>query len=142
MSLDLRQSARLADLIEGAIAAAVKSYVRSRDEQLRRQEAEHIGFITHELRNPLSTATLGAIQLRRMVAISPEQSRLLTLVERSLRRLGDLITGVLLVERDTHELAPERKALTVEELLEEPLTGARLAAGAKGIQLDARFDPE
>jgi len=77
-----------------------------------------------------------------MVAISPEQSRLLTLVERSLRRLGDLITGVLLVERDTHELAPERKALTVEELLEEPLTGARLAAGAKGIQLDARFDPE
>ena len=56
MLLDIRQSGRIADLIEGAIQAAVKSYVESRDLEARRRQAEHIGFIAHELRNPLTSA--------------------------------------------------------------------------------------
>src|SRR5262249_7211390 len=44
----LTTSTTIADLIDGAIEAAVKSYIDWRDYQLRRQEAEHIGFLTHE----------------------------------------------------------------------------------------------
>ena len=44
----------LADLIDAPIATSVRSYIDSRDYESRKQEAEHIGFITHELRNPLS----------------------------------------------------------------------------------------
>src|SRR2546430_13411535 len=47
-------ASRLSDLIEAAIAASVRSYTESRDYQCQLQEAEHIGFVTHELRNPRS----------------------------------------------------------------------------------------
>ena len=55
-SFSVRDAATIADLIDGAIEAAVTSYVHSRDSELRRQQAEHLGFLTHELRNPLNTA--------------------------------------------------------------------------------------
>src|SRR5262245_37150568 len=49
-----RRGEHLADLVEAAIATSVRSYVESRDVAERRSQAEHIGFVTHELRNPLS----------------------------------------------------------------------------------------
>src|SRR5690606_18427560 len=48
--------ASLADLIDAAISEAVRAYVGARDHDARRAQAENVGFITHELRNPLSTA--------------------------------------------------------------------------------------
>jgi signal transduction histidine kinase len=141
-ALEIRQAARLADVMDGAIEAAVKSYVESRDYEARRKEAEHVGFITHELRNPLTTAILGAHQLRYLAPLSSEQSAMLAIVERNQHRLADLIDGVLLVERDFHELKPQRIVTTLAQIFEQPVAAATLAAAAKGLHFEARFDPE
>lgn len=138
---DVRQASKIADLIEGAIAAAVKSYVQSRDYDQRRIHAEHVGFVTHELRTPLSTAILGVAQLRRSAGpMTPHQERMFEVIERNHHRLGELIEGVLLMEREAHDPKPRPRLLTIGELLAEPLASARLAAEAKGIGLQAKAD--
>jgi len=140
--VDAHQRATLADLIEGAIAAAVKSYVTSRDYEARKREAEHVGFITHELRNPLTTAVLGVHQLRREPGPGPRREQTLDLVERNLRRISELIEGVLLVERGAHALKPQLTTMTLGELLEQPLNAAKLAADTKGLGMVTRVDPD
>jgi signal transduction histidine kinase len=142
VGIDPHQAGRLADLIEGAIGAAVKSYVDSRDYELRKQASEHLGFITHELRNPLTTAILGATQLRRTMALTPEQARIFAVVDRNLRRVAELVDGVLLVERDAHALKPHPAQIALGHVLDEPVAAARLVAEAKGLNLEAHFDPE
>jgi signal transduction histidine kinase len=137
-----RQAELLADLIEGAIAAAVKSYVDSRDFQIRKQEAEHIGFIAHELRTPLTNAALGIVQLRRSSNLPQDQGRVLSLVERNLRRLAELIDGVLLVERDAHALKPQLAQISLRKVFEDTVSAAKLAAEAKGLHLETHFDPD
>ncbi len=142
VAVDFRQGARLADLIEGAIEAAVQSYVKSRDCELRKREAEHVAFITHELRNPLTTAILGANQLRRPSTSRVEQGQLLDIIDRNLRRLSDLIEGVLLVEKSVHEIKPELTVTSLGQLLAATLPAAKLAAEAKNVRLETRFDPD
>lgn len=137
----IEQVARIADLIDGAIAAAVKSYVDSRDFELRRQNAEHIGFVTHELRNPLATATLAVAQLHRARTLTKEQERAVEIVERNHRRLTELIDGVLSFERDTHSLLPRPEDLQLATVIGEPLAAARVTADAKGLHLETHFDP-
>ena len=78
------QSARIADLIEAAIAEAVKSYADARDYEQRKREAEHIGFITHELRNPLNVAVLATAKLR----VPRERANAHDLLVRSHQRLN------------------------------------------------------
>lgn len=80
------------------IEATVADYVRARDREARLSEAEHICFLTHELRNPLAVATLAAAQLRRMGLPSPAQARAAELIERSLSRLRTLIESAAPVE--------------------------------------------
>src|SRR4029078_13215143 len=48
----------LARCLNSGIASAVSQYVNERDAELRRQMSEHLGFIAHEVRNPLSSATM------------------------------------------------------------------------------------
>ena len=138
----IRDTATLADLIDGAIEAAVTSYVHSRDSELRRQQAEHIGFLTHELRNPLNTAMLGMARLRRTLSLSPEHVRTFDMIERNQRRIAELIDGVLLLERDQHALEPRQTVSTLRELLGEPIATATVAAESKRLRFDSRFDPD
>jgi signal transduction histidine kinase len=140
--VDVEQAQSIAELIEGAISAAVKSYVESRDFELRRQSAEHIGFVTHELRNPLTTAMLGATQLRQTLEVTGEQQRILDILERNHRRLADLIDGVLIVERDAHALRPRTERIALSDVIKEPVAAARVTAEAKGLHLEAHFDPD
>jgi signal transduction histidine kinase len=142
MLIDIDQASQLADLIEGAISAAVASYVEYRDYELRKQQAEHVGFITHELRNPLTTATLGLVHLRRSLSLTPEQERAFSIVERKHHRLAEIIDGVLMVEHDVHLLKPKLTVLTLAQVLEDVVAAAKLAAEAKGLHFDARFDPD
>jgi len=138
--VDERQHDRLADLIEAAILSAVRSYVEARDYQSRRAEAEHVGFLTHELRNPLGIAILGASRLRRMVA--GEAAKLLQTIESALGRLNDLIDGVLLVGRlEAGEVSARPTEVELQEVVDEAVRGAREAAKAKRIALKVAPPP-
>jgi signal transduction histidine kinase len=140
-ALDAWQSAAIADLVEAAIAVAVKSYVEARDYGARQREAKHIAFLTHELRNPLSAARLAAANLR---GIAPGDSgRLLDLLDRNIGRVASLIDNVLHAERlQAGKIEPRLVDVSLGDLLATPVGSAKMAADARGQRLAASYDPE
>jgi signal transduction histidine kinase len=134
-------ASRLADLIEAAVAAAVSRYVQARDYQQRRVEAEHVGFITHELRNPLAAATLAAARLTRDIPPDSEQAVTGDRLHRSLTRLAELIDKVLLTERlGAGQVAVQPAEVTLGTIMDDALRAARGEAARKGIVFEARYD--
>ncbi len=130
----------LSDCLDGAIAAAVSAYVDTRDYEARRKQAENMGFLTHELRTPLSTATVAASHLRRHAA--PEQSRVLDTLDRSLKRLADLIDSVLLTERFEAGKVESRPAdVQLKDVIEPALEAAQRVAKQKGLTFRANYNP-
>jgi signal transduction histidine kinase len=137
------QGDRLTDLIDAAIAQAVKSYTESRDAAARRAEAEHVGFITHELRNPLSTAIMAASRLRRRREIADLEGRTLDMLERGLDRVRRLIDQVLLTERfEAEEMECRPVDIDLGRIVGEATRAAELVAAEKGVALNARYDPD
>lgn len=134
----------LADILDAGISVAVKSYVEARDFEARRKQAEHIGFITHELRNPLSTASLMASQLRRQA--TPEQVRMFDVLERNLRKLGEMIDGVLLTQKldagKVGKVTSSPSVVRLGDVMDSALEGARTAASEKGLAFQVSYDPD
>jgi signal transduction histidine kinase len=136
------QSQRLTDLIEAAIATSVRSYVESRDIADQRMQAEHIGFLTHELRNPLFTATMAATQLGRRPEVVAAAASTLDLLNRGLERMRTLIEGILLTQRmEAREIECRPVELTLEDVVPEASRAAELEAKNKGVEFVAQYDP-
>jgi signal transduction histidine kinase len=133
----------IAELIDAGIVTAVRSYVEWRDYDSRRQEAEHIGFITHELRNPLAAAQLAATYLRQTLSPSTAKlSQVWETLENSLARLRELIDRTLLTERleaDAVDVHPEDT--TLGKILAIALPAAQAEARAKGVEFVVTADP-
>jgi hypothetical protein len=140
--LDGQQAKRLDELIDAAISASLVSYIDYRDYMTRRAEAEHIGFLSHELRNPLGAATLAAIQLRQQ-ACSPEYEHLFELLDRSLERLRRMIDEALLAERlKIGEVESRPVDLKLQALIGDAIDVARRAAQQKDLELVTHCDPD
>jgi signal transduction histidine kinase len=130
----------LTDLLDSAISVAVQAYVDARDHEARRAQAANIGFLIHELRQPVSTAMLTSTALR--TAAVSEQLPVLDRLDRTLRRLADLIDGVLLTEKlEAGQVQLQPKAITLRQLM-EPVESLKKAAEQKGLQFHATYDPE
>lgn len=106
------------DSIIGGIAHAVSEYSHQRNAELHRQHNEHVAFIAHELRGPLSTAMTAFALLQRAGHI-PADDRAAALLERGLRQVRDEIDICLTEARVASgiELRPETVALAT--LLQE-----------------------
>lgn len=142
LPFDDHHAERIADVIEAAVATSVRSYVDSRDFETRRSQAEHIGFLTHELRNPLGAATLAASQMRRLGGLSKLQLRTLDLLDRSHSRLRDLIDKVLLTERfEAGKVELHPVDTNLGDVLEGALVAAQEVAYSKGVGFRAEVDP-
>jgi signal transduction histidine kinase len=129
----------LADTLDAAIAAAVNAYVDARDYEARKREAENISFLTHELRNPLSTAMISASQLRRQAPA--EYSRLLDALDRSHEKLSELIDSVLLAEKlEAGKVQPRLATLALSEVVEPALEAARTTAANKDLAFHVSYD--
>ncbi|HMF40434.1 MAG TPA: HAMP domain-containing sensor histidine kinase [Polyangia bacterium] len=79
--------------LNNGIADALAQYVKRRDQEQERQRSEHLGFIAHELRNPLSAARAALQRLRSQQLAAG--GRAADLLERSLRRTADMIDNAL-----------------------------------------------
>lgn len=131
----------IADIVEAAIAAAVQAYVDARDLETRRAQAESIGFLTHELRNPLTAASLTSSRLRKQ-ASSPEEAQLVETVQRHLGRLSELIDSVLLTQKlEAREVVATPVDVELAPLLEGALEAARKVAEAKRLGFHVTYDP-
>jgi signal transduction histidine kinase len=130
----------LARWLNGGIAVAVTQYVAERDVELQRQAAAHLGFIAHEVRNPLSAARLALASLRRR-ELAAGGTVLVERLERNLRRTADVVDSTL-----THSwlklgvpLRPE--PLELAPFLEEIRTDADGEAQAKGVRVELAVEP-
>lgn len=136
-AVTLENQATLADLIDAAIAESAQAYVHARNYEMRRVQAGNIGFITHELRNPLATA-ISAVDLLRL-QLGEDQQRPLAALQRAHDRLTRLIDSVLDVEQlEACELKARPADVVEGELLERASAAASAAAKTKGIALHIR----
>ena len=130
----------LVELIEAAVAVAVQAYVDARDFESRRAQAANIGFLTHELRQPLSAASLAATRLRRHA--SPDQGHSLDILDRGFRRLSGLIDSVLLTERlEAGEMTVAPTETTLGQVM-EPVEALREGAEQKGLRFRTTYDSD
>ena len=115
-----------------AIAEAVTEYVRLRDEMIRGENVEKLGFLAHELRNLLSTATLAFESVRTgSVGITGNTGNL---VAKSLDGMRDL------VDRSLSEVRLEgatlsRERVVVAALLEEIEIAATMQSKCRGVHM-------
>jgi signal transduction histidine kinase len=133
VDVGLREQRVIARWLNEGIADALAQYVKQRDEDQERERSEHLGFIAHELRNPLAAATVALQRLRNRELAAG--GRTVDLIERSLRRAADMIDNAL-----SHaslklgaDLKPEPIVLC--DLLRDVELDASVDAQARGIDL-------
>lgn len=129
--LDVRGTARrlLNRVFDDAIAGAVKAFAESQARDVQRRRAEHLAFVAHDLRTPLSAITFSAHILQQRLPASagdPETARLVKILGRNAKQLDALVNQVLKentqllteigvkVERRTFDLWP-----VVETLIQD-----------------------
>jgi signal transduction histidine kinase len=122
------------DCLVTGIAYAVSEYALQRDAELTRQANEHFAFIAHELRNPLSAATM-AFQLLRTGGHLPAASRSVRALERGLQRTHELIDQTLEAARVASGIELRRQSTTLTTLFDDVEMGAISEAEAKGVEI-------
>jgi signal transduction histidine kinase len=117
--------------ISTAIAEAIAAYVRRRDDELRRQAERHVAFMAHELRNPLGAAR-GATEALRL---TPGDTSLHGVLDRNLRRLGELVDEVLMVDRLASRVELQREQVDLAALLQQAVEDAHPSGETRDTKL-------
>ncbi len=126
-----RDQAVVVKWLNAGIADAVSQYVKQRDLELQRQSSEHLGFIAHELRNPLGSARMAFERLRRKEL---EGSRTVEMLDRGLRRTAEMIDSVLSQASLKMGVVPRLAPLAVRPFLQEIEADTAVEALAKEIK--------
>lgn len=118
--------------LDNAIAGAVTEFSRQREQTLGDGDAEQLGYLTHELRNLLSTAILSFAAVK-SGRVAPGGSTA-AITERSLMGMRDILDTTIAEVRlsaGTHEA----KRLPVAKLLENAEGAAALEAEQREVGL-------
>ncbi len=115
--------------LNAGIADAVSQYVRHRDLETQRQTSEHLGFIAHELRNPLGAAQLAFRRLRREL----KESRTVEILDRNLKQTADMIDSVLSHTSLKMGVEPKLTSIALDAFLREIEVDAAIEAHARKI---------
>ena len=122
--------------LDDAIASAVTEYGRVNQSVLDTQSArddERLGFLAHEMRNLVGTASVAFEVLRTgNVGVGGSTGNVL---KRSLAALGDLITRSLAEVRLQHDIR-ERTQLDIAEFIAELAPAVALDASARGLSFN------
>lgn len=128
--------------LDNAIADAVTEFSYQRDTQIARQQSldstERVGFLAHELRNCLGTATLAihALELGNMTVGGATGS----VLKRSLAAMVALIDRALAEVRAS--VQEQRQTFSVAAFIKDAETSAQLVAGAARCSFEtASVDP-
>jgi hypothetical protein len=122
--------------LDDAIASAVTEYGRGNQSAVGTESArddERLGFLAHEMRNLVGTATVAFEVLRTgNVGVGGSTGNVL---KRSLAALGDLITRSLAEVRLQHDIR-ERTQFGIAEFIAELAPAAALDASARGLSFN------
>ena len=123
----------LANSLNAGLASAVSQYVLQRDIEAQRQTAEHLGFIAHELRNPLGAARL-ALDVLKKRELS-QGGRAVEQMDRNLRRTAELIDTALTHASLKMGVAPRTEPISLPSFLGEIQRDSSVEAQVRGITL-------
>lgn len=138
--IDTNEFKTLNRCLDEAIAQAVTEYGRARDQFATADEVQRLGFLAHELRNHLQTASLSFAILRSgAVAIGGSTGSVL---DRSLAALRDLVDRTLAqVRLDTG--VDHSEPVSIALFLEEMEAAGSVSARLREISLSVdRVDPD
>jgi two-component system phosphate regulon sensor histidine kinase PhoR len=93
-----RVRAILDRVLDKAIGVAVQTYSEQRALEIQRQREEHLSFIAHDLKTPLSAVSTAAMILERSLSTESKNERvvrMLEIVQRNAQRLNALISRVI-----------------------------------------------
>jgi hypothetical protein len=130
----VRELRVLSKYLIGAIADAASQYALERDEEVRRQAAQHMSFLAHELRNPLASARLTVDVMHRRGQLPKSHSA--DLLSRSLHRLSDLIDNALVEMRLRAVPEPKMEDMPVDELLHMVAADSAAELETKNLRLN------
>ncbi len=85
-------------VFDDSIAAAVKAFAESQAREVQRRRAEHLAFVAHDLRTPLSAITFSVHVLEQRLPEgggNPETARLLRILGRNAKQIDALVNQVL-----------------------------------------------
>ena len=128
-------------VFDDAIAAAVKAFAEGQLREVQRRRAEHLAFVAHDLRTPLSAIAFATrILEQRMPAAGGdlETVRLLKILGRNSKQLDALVSNVLkentqlLTEMGVHV---ERRTFDLWPVVETLLQDMEPAASKGGTRL-------
>lgn len=145
--INLRELNVLFNGIVTGIAHAVSEYARQRDVELVRQSNEHFAFIAHELRNPLSSATMAVHILKESGQLSADD-RSVHMLEKNLQRTAELIDQTLQFARVASGIQLRRGWTTLKELFDDAVLGTASEAEIRKVTLqvvienDARINAD
>jgi signal transduction histidine kinase len=120
--------------VTDGIAKAASKYAALRDAELRRRTADHIAFLAHELRNPLSSALMATTLVRARGEV--KESRAFNALERGLSKATQLIDDALVSVRSAEVNHLDCTTLDLGTLLREIVVESEEEAAAKDVRMD------
>ena len=128
---DLAEVGSVAKFLFGALAESASTYAIERDREVSEQAERYIGFLAHELRNPLGTARL-ALSLLREQGRLPE-ARAARSLERALEKMQDLLDGALTDFATRRAPRADRSVFDLGGFLREVIAESSAEAESKAI---------
>jgi signal transduction histidine kinase len=139
LALEEREYRTLFSCVHSGTADAIAQYVWQRDQEQQRHASEHLGFIAHELRNPLTTARMAVDVLR--AGVLSQGGRVVQSLESSLMRVSSLIENALTQAWLKAGAIPERTEVVVDEVLAEVVQDHAVEAEHKQIDVSVITSP-
>lgn len=105
-----RVRAILDRVLDKAIGVAVQMYSEQKALEIQRQREEHLSFIVHDLKTPLSAVSTAAMVLDHTLSCECKNervTRMLDIVERNSERLNALISRVIQEQMNLQRTAAE-----------------------------------
>jgi signal transduction histidine kinase len=119
--------------LDSAIAHVVTQFERIQTKAQDLKETERLGFLAHELRNSLQTATI-ALEMIELGTVSV-RSKTGGLLQSSLQRMADLIDNALTGVRLRIEPAPRLRKIRAFEVISEVEVTASYQARSRDLNL-------
>ncbi len=141
VTVDVASAQAIFDCMITGIAGAVTESARQRDAEVQRQATEHFAFIAHELRNPLSSSLM-AFNLLKLKALLPLGERSVTVIERGLGRMHELIEHSLEVARVASGIDLRRETTRVRKLLDDAASDVSVDAELRQIAVALEVEGE
>jgi signal transduction histidine kinase len=125
--------------INAGIALALAQYVSQRELELQRQSSEHLGFIAHEVRNPLGAAQLAFTHLRASVLAGG--GRAVDVLERNLKRTTDVVDGALTHASLKMGVQPHPQSIRLRPFIDDLVLEASIDTESKQIEIKVEAAP-